>query len=67
LNTLEEIAAWIAEHPEDVAAINAAIQANTGRIDETEAKIDGLISYGTDDMTAGESELETGKVYLVYE
>ena len=27
----------------------------------------GLYSYGTDDLTAGESSLETGKLYFVYE
>ncbi len=67
LNTLEEIAAWIAAHPEDVAAMNAAIQTNATNIASNTQKIDGLISYGVDDMVAGESELETGKIYLVYE
>lgn len=32
LNTLEEIAAWIEKHPEDVAAMNAAIEKNTSDI-----------------------------------
>jgi predicted nucleic acid-binding Zn-ribbon protein len=32
LNTLEEIAAWIEKHPEDVAAMNAAIEKNAGDI-----------------------------------
>ena len=30
-------------------------------------KVDELITYGTEDLTAGESELETGKLYFVYE
>lgn len=31
-------------------------------------KLDGIgYTYGTEDMTAGESELETGKLYFVYE
>lgn len=34
LNTLEEIAAWIAKHPDSVAAINAAIQENADAIAE---------------------------------
>ena len=33
-NTLAEIAAWIAKHPENVAAINAAIQANVAAIEQ---------------------------------
>lgn len=32
LNTLEEIAAWIEKHPEDVAAMNAAIEENASDI-----------------------------------
>lgn len=31
------------------------------------AYVDGKIAYGTDDLTAGTSALETGKLYFVYE
>ena len=31
------------------------------------AQIDDLITYGTNDLVAGESKLETGKLYFVYE
>ena len=58
-DTLKEIADWIKAHPEDVAAINAAIQANTD-------KINGLITYSTTDIGEG-SALADGAIYVVYE
>ena len=30
-------------------------------------KLDTLISYGTEDLVAGTSPLENGKIYIVYE
>lgn len=39
LNTLEEIAAWIEKHPEDVAAMNAAIGKNASDIATNSAAI----------------------------
>lgn len=61
LNTLQEIAAWIQEHPGDAAAMNTAIGNNTkaisdevtratGRENAIEAKVDGLL--GTDGKVA---------------
>ena len=67
LNTLAEIAAWITAHPEDVAAINASIQAQSAAIAENKQAIAALISCGTEDLTAGVSELPKGCVYFVYE
>lgn len=29
--------------------------------------IEGIITSGTEDLVAGESKLETGKIYFVYE
>lgn len=50
LNTLQEIAAWIQEHPEDAAAMNEAIAANTkaitdevSRAKEAESGLQGKI------------------------
>ena len=67
LNTLAELAAWITAHPEDVAAINASIQANATAIAENKQAIAALVSCGTEDLTAGVSELPKGCVYFVYE
>lgn len=43
LNTLSEIAAWIQDHPEDVAAINAAISALQAKVD-TEGTVSAAIT-----------------------
>lgn len=67
LNTLAELAAWITAHPEDVAAINASIQANATAIAENKQAIAALVRCGTEDLTAGVSELQKGCVYFVYE
>lgn len=49
LDTLQEIAAWIQQHPEDAATMNSAISTNTGditalkgRMDTAESEIDTL-------------------------
>lgn len=39
IDTLEEIAAWIAAHPEDVAEMNKNIEANANAIDALEALV----------------------------
>ena len=67
LNTLAELAAWITAHPEDVAAINASIQAQAAAIAENKQAIAALVRCGTEDLTAGVSELPKGCVYFVYE
>lgn len=46
-DTLKEISDWIAAHPESVAAINSAIQANTDAIDALEALV-GTLPEGED-------------------
>ena len=38
----------------------------TGEVKTVGAPIP-VYDYGTEDLTAGESELETGKIYFVYE
>ena len=35
--------------------------------DESDVKFAPAYTYGTEDLTAGESALETGKLYFVYE
>lgn len=42
--TLQELAAWLADHPEEAAEMNAAIQANTKAISALQGKVD---SHGT--------------------
>lgn len=70
LNTLEEIASWIAKHPDSVAAINAAIQANTDAIadlDEAKASteyvdraVGGAKTYAEEEATEA---LNSAKAY----
>ena len=43
LNTLEEIAAWIAEHPESVAEINARIAKISSRVESVEKELPNFI------------------------
>ena len=43
LNTLEEIAAWIAEHPESVAEINARIARISSRVEDVEKELPKFI------------------------
>ena len=58
LNTLQEIAAWIQEHPEDAAAMNEAIAANTkaitdevSRAEEAEEALDAAVKLKLDKAT----------------
>ena len=39
LDTLQEIAAWIQDHPEDAAEMNRAIQANTNSINTLNSSV----------------------------
>ena len=41
--------------------------ADITKLNDNWDKIDDLISCGTDDLVSGTSELETGKLYFVYE
>ena len=56
LNELEEIAAWIQSHPDDVATMNAAIQANKDTIDAL------LAGMGTTDPDDPEAPVEVKSV-----
>ena len=49
LNTLEEIAAWIQSHPDDAAAMNAAIEALQNKVDTGDKTVS---AYVTDAITA---------------
>lgn len=49
--------------PADITAMNE----NWDKIEEEFNKPQTLFTYGTTDLTAGESPLETGKLYFVYE
>lgn len=65
---------WVADTPSYVFSYKI-IDAPAKKIDEIvipdtiarAAQINDLITYGTDDLVAGESTLETGKLYFVYE
>lgn len=57
---------------EDVTTFKAGegvARANfNSRINQINTAIEGITpSYGTEGLTAGESELETGRLYLMYE
>lgn len=43
-----------------------ALKAMINKIATANTKIDSLITYGTSDLTAGSSNLDTGTLYLVY-
>lgn len=51
LNTLQEIAAWIQEHPDDAAAMNAAITALQSQLNGIDAG-DGTVKKYVDDAIA---------------
>lgn len=57
LDTLEEIAAWIQSHPEDIAAVNADILDLQNRVSDLEDAIDGI--NGEPGLEARVSTLET--------
>lgn len=66
LDTLQEIAAWIQAHPDDVATMNAAIAANTKAIEDEASRADTAekanakaISDEITRATTKEGELET--------
>lgn len=48
VDTLKEISAWIADHPNSVAEINAAIQANKDLIDDNAEAIEALQEEDTE-------------------
>jgi predicted nucleic acid-binding Zn-ribbon protein len=55
LDTLEEIAAWIQQHPEDVAAMNAAIEKNADDIAVNAA----AIAKNAEDVAKNAAEIST--------
>ena len=55
-DTLEEIAAWIQEHPEDAAAMNSAITALQTAVNGLQTTVNGLGSLATK-STVAESDL----------
>ena len=65
LNTLQEIAAWIQEHPEDAAAMNNAISANTASITALQASLSAETSArekAIQDLDADVTSIEGTKV-----
>lgn len=61
-DTLQEIAAWIASHPDSVATLNAAIEKNTQAITaETEARdaADKVHTQGIADLVAADAAQDT--------
>lgn len=55
----------------DLNAVKGDLQSQVGvvenRVTELEGKSVPVINYGTNDLTAGESELASGTFYFVYE
>lgn len=58
LDTLQEIAAWIQDHPEDAAEMNRAIQANTNSINTLNSSV-GTLSTTVETLGGKVSALET--------
>lgn len=48
------------------ATLDDALKAIISKISAANTKLNGLITYGTTDLTAGSSNLTTGTIYLVY-
>lgn len=58
LDSLQEIAAWIQEHPENAAAMNSAIQTNTNSINTLSSSV-GSLSTDIETLGGKVSALET--------
>lgn len=65
-NLLTDATAALADLGPD-ATPNQMFAALANRIGSTGDKVDGLIRYGTTDLTAGTSALPTGTIYVKYE
>lgn len=61
--SLKEIAAWIEEHPEDAAAMNAAIEANTTAVNGLTDKVNALDASKNDYVAADAQVLTDAKTY----
>lgn len=52
---------------EMLAALANALKASGTSVTQLTQKVNGLITYGTADLTAGSSNLPTGTIYVKYE
>ncbi len=52
---------------EMLAALANALKASGTSVTQLTQKVNGLITYGTADLTAGSSDLATGTIYVKYE
>lgn len=52
---------------EMLAALANALKASGTSVTQLTQKVNGLITYGTADLTAGSSNLATGTIYVKYE
>lgn len=57
LDTLTEIAAWIQEHPEDAAAMNAAIEALETKVDTGDKTVSTYVTDAIDALKIGDYAL----------
>lgn len=54
LNTLEEIAAWIQDHPDDAAAMNAAIAALQAKVDTGDQTVTAYVTAAINALNIGD-------------
>lgn len=54
LNSLEEIAAWIQDHPDDAAAMNAAIAALQAKVDTGDQTVTAYVTAAIDALKIGD-------------
>lgn len=54
LNTLQEIAAWIQEHPGDAATMNAAIEALQAKVDTGDQKVSEYVAAAVEALSIGD-------------
>lgn len=54
LNTLEEIAAWIQDHPDDAAAMNAAITALQAKVDTGDQTVTAYVTAAINALNIGD-------------
>jgi hypothetical protein len=51
----------------DLSAIQEEVDSLTATVDEMDSKFAPAYTYGTEDLEAGVTALETGKLHFVYE
>ena len=54
LNTLQEIAAWIQEHPDDASAMNAAIEALQAKVDTGDQTVSAYVTAAINALSIGD-------------